>query len=146
MKFWDASAIIPLCVDEPPTLRLKKLAEEDSALVIWWGTPIECYSALARRRREDIVTRAEEEQARSILSQMLEAWTEIEPSREIRERAGRILLLHPLRAADSLQLAAAQVWANRHPSDHDFVCLDQRLRDAAHREGFRVLPDARHPG
>ncbi len=23
---------------------------------------------------------------------------------------------------------------------HDFVCLDQRLREAAQREGFQVLP------
>ena len=52
MRFWDSSAIIPLCVDEAPSVRVKRLAEEDSALIVWWGTPIECYSALARRRRE----------------------------------------------------------------------------------------------
>jgi len=65
MKFWDASAIIPLCVDQPPTPRLRRLAEKDSALVVWWATPIECYSALARRRREELFTQVEEEQARS---------------------------------------------------------------------------------
>ncbi|MGH7206960.1 MAG: type II toxin-antitoxin system VapC family toxin [Nitrospiraceae bacterium] len=140
MKFWDASAIIPLCLEEPPTPRLKKLAEEDSALIVWWGTPIECFSALARRRREAILSSAEEEQARSILIKLLDEWTEIEPSREIRERAGRILLVHSLRAADSLQLAAALVWANGRPTGHEFVCIDQKLRDAAQREGFTILP------
>ncbi|MBA2251932.1 MAG: hypothetical protein H0W13_04380, partial [Nitrospirales bacterium] len=50
------------------------------------------------------------------------------------------VLLHPLRAADSLQLAAALVWANRQAVGHHFVCLDQRLREAAHREGFVLLP------
>lgn len=72
MKFWDASAIIPLCLDEPRTTRLRKITEE--------------------------------------------------------------------KAADSLQLAAALVWANGHPTSHSFVCLDEKLRDAAHREGFKVLP------
>lgn len=52
----------------------------------------------------------------------------------------RVLLLHPLRAADSLQLAAAFVWANGHPAGHHFVCLDERLRQAAIQEGFIVLP------
>jgi predicted nucleic acid-binding protein len=68
------------------------------------------------------------------------AWTEIEPSVVVREQAARVLLLHPLRAADALQLAAAIVWANGQASGHEFVCLDHRLRDAAQRERFIVLP------
>ncbi len=47
---------------------------------------------------------------------------------------------HPLSAADALQLAAGLLWADGRPAHHDFVCLDQRLREAAQREGFRVLP------
>ena len=50
------------------------------------------------------------------------------------------LLLHPLRAADAMQLAAAIVWANGQATGHEFVCLDHRLREAAQREGFTVLP------
>jgi predicted nucleic acid-binding protein len=140
MKFWDASAIIPLCVNEPRTPSLKKLAEEDSALIVWWGTPIECYSAFARRRRETLLTRSEEDRSRQVLAALLAEWTEIEPGREIRAHAGRVLLLHPLRASDSLQLAAALLWANGRPTGHGFVCLDNQLREAACREGFTVLP------
>lgn len=57
-----------------------------------------------------------------------------------REQAGRALLLHPLRAADALQLAAALVWSRGQVAGHHFVCLDQRFREAARREGFTVLP------
>jgi hypothetical protein len=42
--------------------------------------------------------------------------------------------------ADALQLAAALVAASDQPAGHDFVCSDVRLRQAAAREGFRVLP------
>jgi hypothetical protein len=48
---------------------------------------------------------------------------------------------HPLRAADALQLAAALVWCDEAPQGTAFVCLDDRLRDAARREGFAVLPE-----
>jgi predicted nucleic acid-binding protein len=143
MKFWDASAVIPLCLDESQTASLRKLAEEDEAIVAWWTTPVECYSAFARLRREEILTSTEEEQARTVLTALAAEWTEIEPNRIVREQAGRALLLHPLRADDALQLAAALVWSRGRTADHCFVCLDQRLREAARLEGFAVLPKDR---
>jgi predicted nucleic acid-binding protein len=140
MKFWDASAIIPLCLQEPRTILLKQLAEEDGAMAAWWASPIECYSAFARLRREEALDSVEEGQARDLVRALMVRWTEVGPSTDVREGAGRALLLHPLRAADSLQLAAALVWAKRQPASHHFVCLDQRLREAAQREGFVILP------
>ena len=140
MRFWDASAIIPLCLREPRTIILRKLAEEDDAIAAWWATPIECYSAFARLRREAILSSGEEDQARELIGMLMIQWTEVTPSVVVREGAARALLLHPLRAADALQLSAALVWARRQPVGHHFVCLDQRLREAAQREGFLVLP------
>ncbi len=42
--------------------------------------------------------------------------------------------------ADALQLAAALSVCAEHPEQLPFVCLDDRLREAARREGFPVLP------
>ncbi|MDH4154696.1 MAG: hypothetical protein OEV01_12990 [Nitrospira sp.] len=140
MKFWDASAVIPLCLIERQSKVLKKLIGEDEAIVAWWGTPVECFSALARLRREEALTEIEEEQARLLLRTLQRVWTEVEPTNVVREQAGRVVRLHPLRAADALQLAAALVWCQGDPSQHGFVCLDLRLRDAARREGFTVFP------
>jgi hypothetical protein len=46
-----------------------------------------------------------------------------------------VLRLHPLRAADATQLAAALEWGGSPPEGH-FVSFDQRLNAAAQREGF----------
>lgn len=80
MRFWDASALIPLCLQEQQTSLLKKLAQEDEAIVAWWGSTVECLSALARLRREDVLNPAEEEQAQTVLRALMTAWTEVEPS------------------------------------------------------------------
>jgi len=140
MKFWDASAVAPLCLREPRSAAVKKIAEEDGAVVAWWATPIECYSAFARLRRDAILTRAQENQAREVVARLAAEWTEMQPGLQIRDLAARVLLLHPLRAADALQLAAGLLWVDGRAARHDFVCLDQRLREAAQREGFQVLP------
>lgn len=140
MKFWDASALIPLCIQQRNTPSLRKLAQTDQSIVAWWGSPIECLSALARLRREDALSINEEGQAHAILRVLTANWTEVEPSGSVREQAARILRLHPLRAADSLQLAAAMVWCQGDPSHREFVCLDLRLREAGRREGFSILP------
>ena len=140
MKFWDASALIALLVEEPHTDDVRSLAAGDESIAAWWGTPVECASAFARLRREGHMTVEEEEGLRRSLSLVAREWTEIEPTEEIRNIAGRILFTHPLRAADSLQLAAALTWSGREGTGYELVCLDERLRLAARKEGFTVLP------
>jgi hypothetical protein len=34
VRFWDASAVIPLCVSDPNSETMRKLAREDEAMVI----------------------------------------------------------------------------------------------------------------
>jgi hypothetical protein len=72
------------------------------------------------------------------LDALAASWLQVEPSDEIRETARRLLRVHPLRAADALQLAAAIVAAERRPPTMTFVTLDRDLRTAAAREGFVV--------
>ena len=142
MNFWDSSAIIPFCLDEEMSPVIAEIARKDSGLVVWWGTQVEVYSAFARQKRDGSISTASETASLSILSELADFWTEIEPSDEIRDIARRILQIHPLRAADSLQLAAAILWSGKRPKGHHFVCLDARLREAARKEGFVLLPSA----
>ena len=52
MIFWDASAIVPLLALETQTRQLQSMAAKDSAMLVWWGSEVECNSALARRERD----------------------------------------------------------------------------------------------
>jgi predicted nucleic acid-binding protein len=142
MRFWDSSALLPLALREPASAEMERLLRADSDLVIWWVAPLECASALARSVREGRLSLAAEGAARSVLERLRASAFEVRPLEEVRARAGRLLAVHPLRAADALQLAAALVWCRERTADAPFVCLDDRLRLAAAREGFQVLPYA----
>lgn len=140
MKFWDTSALLPLCLQESQTSVLRKLVDQDGEIVAWWGALIEGYSALARLRREEELTMEQESHARQLLTRLASFWAEVRPSNLVRDQAARALLIHPLRAADALQLAAALIWSGNQTTDQEFVCLDHRLRGAAYQEGFKVVP------
>lgn len=139
VKFWDASAIIPLLVDEPMRESLLRVLGEDPEILAWWGSAVEIASALARREREKLLNAAEVEAALATARQLADNWHEIVPSTAVRRTAERLLRVHPLRAADSLQLAAALVAADHDPTTLEVICLDARLAIAARREGFKVL-------
>ena len=78
---------------------------------MWWGSPIECAPALARLRPDGILNLDDEELALAILAALQDAWYEIQPGDASRAQATRLLRLHSLRSADSLQLAAGLEWA-----------------------------------
>lgn len=138
MRYWDASALVPLCVDESETAALRGLA--GGRIVTWSVSAVEIAAAVERRTREGSLTDAERTAARSALAELAAAWTEIAALGPVRERAMRLVATHPLRAADAMQLGAALVAVSDRPAGHEFVCTERRLRDAAAREGFRVLP------
>jgi len=136
MKFWDSSALVPLLAAEPSTAAVQVSYARDAEPVVWWGTPVECASAIARLERDRALDASNAAVAFSRLDALSRSWMQVEPSDEIREIARRFLRVHPLRAADALQLAAAFVAAERRPPTLAFVTLDERLRDAAGKEGF----------
>ena len=140
MRFWDSSAIIPLIVNEASSAKVMRLLKEDRMIAVWWGTLVECRSALSRIRREGLFTSKEEAHAVQLLLQLENSWTELMPCDSLRDNAVRLLNLHSLRAADALQLSAALQWAGGPPAGCEFVCLDDRLSEAAVKEGFIVMP------
>ena len=75
--------------------------------------------------------------ARSVTQSL--SWQEVLPTDAVRSTAQRLLRVHALRVADSLQLAAAVVAAEHDPVSLPLVSLDERLCDAAAREGFAIV-------
>ena len=140
MRFCDSSAIVPILINDPNTIRTSSLLREDRECWIWWASRTECLSGLHRRARAGGLNAEELAIARDRLVLFERASATVLPAESIRARADRLLGLHPLRAADAFQLAAALVAAEETPENLPFVTLDERLIEAARREGFAVLP------
>ena len=139
MNFWDTSALVALDVDEPHRRFARRVLEADDRMVVWWGSAVEYVAAVSRREREGSLTEDDVSGHLARLRALSRLWHEVQPGERIRARAQRLLRVHPLRAADSLQLAAALAAAEDTPSGVGFVCFDARLNRAASREGFTIL-------
>ena len=133
--FWDASAVVPLCIDQPGAKEATDLLAAGSP-VVWWATVVEATSGIVRSRQADPKILAAGLQR---LRNLREEWREIEPSERIREIALDNLRRFDLRAADAMQLAAALVWAEERPAGRRFICNDRKLSDAARSLGFDVV-------
>ncbi len=139
MKFWDSSAIVPLLVPEPTSDRVTSLLHQDDDVCVWTYTATEVWSAIHRRVRDGGISRPELPNIRKKLDILQKEWVEVLPHPRIRDRAHRLLAVHPLRAADALQLAAALAAFDDIPEGAEFVSFDRVLCDAAEKEGFVVL-------
>jgi predicted nucleic acid-binding protein len=139
VRFWDTSAIVPLILPSSRSTSAARLVREDPGVTVWWATHTECVSACARLEREGRLAPAGVTAALARLKALASQWLEVPPSAAVREQAGRLLRVHPLRAADALQLAAAIVAADHAPGSLPVVTEDARLRLAVEREGFTVL-------
>ncbi len=139
MRFWDASALVPLVASEKETGHCRALLAKDTDIVVWFLTPVEVVSALTRRLREKSLSSTDFRNAKQQLAILEEGWSEVILAERVSERARRLLETHPLRAADSLQLASALIASEENPQGLPFVTLDGRLGSAAEKEGFNVL-------
>jgi hypothetical protein len=138
--FWDSSALVPLLVAERRSAELTSVLTSDREVTVWWATPVECLSAIYRFHRDQPLSQTALALAIERMRALVEDADTVAPTDQVRRRAGRIVATHSLRAADALQLAAALVWCEEQPSGETVVSLDDRLRGAASREGFSVLP------
>ena len=139
MKYWDSSALVTLLVDEAGSAERRATIRDDPAIVRWWGSRVECASALNRLHREQHFEPGGLDRSLERLRRLAAGWIEVEPLERVRNRAIRLLRLHSLRGADALQLAAALAAAAEDPQRLELVSSDHRLSNAARREGFKVL-------
>jgi len=107
--------------------------------VTWWVSFLEVYSAICRVHRAGEMSALDKAGAMLRLRQISGTWREIAPDDRVRDLAMQSLDKYSLRAADSLQLAAALVWCGERPARRNFICADHRLAQAANSAGFSVL-------
>jgi predicted nucleic acid-binding protein len=142
VRFWDSSSVVHLLVRQPASVDVTAVFRQDPVVVAWWGTEVECASAIARLEREGRLAAPDVAAAHRRLESHVTSWREVAPSERVRKTAQRLLRVHPLRAGDAFQLAAAIVAADGEPGTLPFVTLDDRLARAAEREGFPVIEPA----
>ncbi len=139
MRYWDSSAILPLLLSEATSAAMLALVEQDPVILTWWGTRVECVSAVARLERQGLISGSDVKATLTRLGALSERWIEVPALNDVRTHAARLLRTQTLRAADALQLAAAIVAADGANASLPFVTFDKRLAEAAEREGFEVL-------
>jgi predicted nucleic acid-binding protein len=136
--FWDASALVPLCIGERTTpqalLYLRRFTP-----VVWWASLVEVRSAICRLHRDHHITDRDKQGGFSRLRLLSLGWREVLPHDHVRDLAAESLEKYSLRAADAMQLAAALIWCQQRPARRSFFCGDRQLAEAAGTAGFAVL-------
>lgn len=137
--FWDASAIVPLCIHQDASLRARQILRKHPQPVVWWATLAEVRSAFARALRAGRANANEHARALRHLQRLNNFWREIDPNNSVRELTLQLLGSHSLRTGDAFQLAAALAWCKENPRRRVFVCFDDRLATVAKDVGFNVI-------
>jgi hypothetical protein len=124
--------------------------EEDSSRVARWLaagpaatarlSAVEIASALARRCREGAFSPAERDRALAALEADLPGLRVVELSTPVTLEAQALLIRHPLRADDAIQLASALLLRRELREPVTFAAYDDRLKAAARVEGLAVAP------
>ena len=139
MKFWDSSALVPLLVEERATRYCLKTIAKDREMLVWCLSRVEIISALCRKLQDQTLGDADFQAAKKLLDVYLDRAYQVTSIERVKNRAARLLEVHPLRAADACQLAAALVACQEDPPRLPMVCFDERLTKAAVKEGFTVF-------
>jgi predicted nucleic acid-binding protein len=139
LRYWDASALVPLIVAEPDSDRVRGWLAEDDHIVTWVWTRTEITGAIERRTREGRLSRPQRREVLDRLGALADRWDEVTEVLAVRSRADALVARHPLRAADAGQLGAAVLVQEQLAGALTFVCRDQRLLTAADVEGLRIL-------
>lgn len=139
MIYWDSSAIVALLVNQEASPMRRALLNTDGDIATWWGSQIECASALNRLHRERHLTEDDHFRLLTKLERFATQWHQVPPVEQVRRSALRLLGVHALRAADATQLAAALIFARQDPRQVEFATDDRRLAAAARVEGFALV-------
>ena len=140
MRYWDASALVPLIIAEAESGWARDRLAEDDGIITWAWTRTEIVSAIERRTRDGAFARLERRNLLRVFVGFANKWDEVTDVLAVRARANLLLARHSLRAADAGQLAAAMLVQEQLSSPLTFVCLDRRLSVAAELEGLDVMP------
>lgn len=137
-RYFDASALVKRYVREAGSITVRRLLAS--------GIPasgrlseVEVSSGIIRRAREGAFTTPRRDRMLAALQRDLPAIAIVEMIPEITADARALLLRHPLRTGDAIQLASCLYLQRQLAQPVPFVAFDRRLVEAAHAEGVTVI-------
>jgi hypothetical protein len=137
LRYFDASALVKRYVRERGSVTVRRLLALGSAATSRLSE-VEVASALARLVREEAVSALERDRAIAALTVDVAALLVVEVTSDITAHARTLLAQHPLRASDAIQLASCLYVQEQIGDPVQLVAFDDRLIEAARREGVRV--------
>jgi predicted nucleic acid-binding protein len=136
--FLDTSALVKLYIDEPDSDYVQNAVLESSVVALSQIAYVEFYSAMARRKRDKLVTARESRIASTRFEQEWLHYGKVLLRSAVLATARQILMKHSLRALDAIQLSSAIIFRSESEEPVHFLSLDRRLTKAAIQEKFAL--------
>lgn len=136
MTYWDSSALVTLFVEQAVSHKYREIHARNPQVVTSWHAVPECASAFCRLRREGFLSENQLSEVLARLQSQSAHWFALASGSRLEHLTLRVLRLHPLRAMDAVHLAAACLVRGEIISTMEFLSEDNRLAEAAAKEGF----------
>lgn len=137
-RYFDASALVKRYVREVGTTTVRRLLASGTTATSRLSE-VEVSSAIVRRAREKAFTIEQRDRMLAALQRDVPALAIVELTPEITADARTLLLRHPLRAGDAVQLASCLYLQRQLAQPVPLVAFDGRLVLAARLEGLSVI-------
>jgi len=137
IRYYDSSALVKRYVREERSTRVRRLLRAGLAATARLSV-VEMVSAFARRAREGDLARVDLDRVVDLVRRDADRLVLVELSQAVAARASDLLLAHPLRAADAVQLASCILLREEADRDVRLTTYDRALASAAAAEGIAV--------
>lgn len=140
MLYWDTSALFAFLITEKHSKKLRSFIETQASSTAYTSiiTPLELESAIQRRLTERTLTPREADAARLFGVDFRKKAFLVPLDQNTLDTALHLQKIYSLRPGDAIQLASARLGTDD-PARINFLCMDEKLTEAAKREGFQSL-------
>ncbi|MEK6698275.1 MAG: type II toxin-antitoxin system VapC family toxin [Nitrospirota bacterium] len=136
--YFDTSAYLKVYVKESGSEKARKAFKTHTVLSSAI-LPLECFSALSRRRQSGDLSEIELLKLRGLVRTGVRSVEIIRVSDEVLAGAEAMTLRSAARALDAIHLASARLFKDRTDIDILFITSDKKQHDVALTEGFATL-------
>ena len=141
MKIYlDTSALVKLYIEEDGSDIVNDRTDKATIVSTSRIAYVEALSAFVRCKNEKVLSKKNYDKCIACFKFDWEMYFVIEASEKVIKIAGGLIENHSIRGFDSIHLASAMILKKEINQSIDFMCWDDRLLEAAKKEGFKTWP------